>query len=165
MNSIYIQVKAFIMRDRIKTIIEREDLTPTKLAEKLNISRAVISHILNGRNNPSLDVVTSILTEMPYISSDWLLSGEGEMYRDGYDSNNSGVNTGLFVDNQDEIVGKNYLGHTNKVNNDSESTNSIVNQMGMPIIESAKKITQIIIYYDDNTFESFVINKGKAQQQ
>ena len=82
MDSIYIQVKAFVMRDRIKTIIEREDLTPTKLAEKLNISRAVISHILNGRNNPSLDVVTSILTEMPYISSDWLLSGEGEMYRE-----------------------------------------------------------------------------------
>ncbi len=46
------------MKDRIKLIMEKENLTPAKFADKLQINRAIISHILNGRNNPSLDVVT-----------------------------------------------------------------------------------------------------------
>ena len=72
------------MKDRIKEIMDNENLTPAKFADQLQINRAVVSHILNGRNNPSLDVVTKILSEMNYINSDWLLSGTGSMYKDGY---------------------------------------------------------------------------------
>jgi transcriptional regulator with XRE-family HTH domain len=64
------------MRERIRQIMEHENLTPAKFADKLQISRAVISHILNGRNNPSLDVVTKILTQMDYINPEWLLIHE-----------------------------------------------------------------------------------------
>ena len=52
------------MKDRIKLIMEKENLTPAKFADKLQINRAIISHILNGRNNPSLDVVSKILNEL-----------------------------------------------------------------------------------------------------
>ena len=55
------------MKDRIKEIMDNEDLSPAKFADRLQINRAVISHILNGRNNPSLDVVLKILSEMDYI--------------------------------------------------------------------------------------------------
>jgi transcriptional regulator with XRE-family HTH domain len=65
--------------------MEHENLTPAKFADKLQISRAVISHILNGRNNPSLDVVTKILTQMDYINPEWLLTGKGSMYKNGRD--------------------------------------------------------------------------------
>ena len=69
------------MRERIRQIMENENLTPAKFADKLQINRANISHILNGRNNPSLDVVARILSEMPYINSEWLINGTGEMYK------------------------------------------------------------------------------------
>ena len=39
------------MKDRIRLIMEKENLTPAKFADMLGINRAVISHILNGRNN------------------------------------------------------------------------------------------------------------------
>lgn len=65
------------MRERIRQIMENENLTPAKFADKLQINRANISHILNGRNNPSLDVVARILSEMPYINSEWLINGTG----------------------------------------------------------------------------------------
>ena len=55
------------MKDRIRLIMEKENLTPAKFADRLEINRAVISHILNGRNNPSLDVVTKILELMDFI--------------------------------------------------------------------------------------------------
>ncbi len=52
------------MKDRIKQIIDQEHLSPSSFADKLQLGRAVVSHILNGRNNPSLDVVTRILSKM-----------------------------------------------------------------------------------------------------
>jgi Helix-turn-helix. len=66
------------MKDRIKLIMDNEHLTPSAFADKLQLGRAVISHILNGRNNPSLDVVSRILSKMDYIDSDWLLTGNGK---------------------------------------------------------------------------------------
>ena len=72
------------MKDRIK-IMEIEHLSPAQFADRLQINRAVISHILNGRNNPSLDVVTKILGEMNYINPEWLLNGNGSIYKEGID--------------------------------------------------------------------------------
>jgi transcriptional regulator with XRE-family HTH domain len=45
------------MRDRILKIMEREGLTPSKFAESIGIQRSAMSHIISGRNNPSLDVL------------------------------------------------------------------------------------------------------------
>ena len=49
------------MRDRILKIMEREGLTPSKFAESIGIQRSAMSHIISGRNNPSLDVLLKIL--------------------------------------------------------------------------------------------------------
>ena len=84
------------MKDRIKQIMDKANLTPAKFADQLQINRAVVSHILNGRNNPSLDVVTKILSEMNYINSDWLLNGTGQMYKDGYTAADSENDRSLF---------------------------------------------------------------------
>ena len=45
------------MIERITQIMEREGLTPSKFAEAIGIQRSAMSHILNGRNNVSLDVL------------------------------------------------------------------------------------------------------------
>ena len=44
------------------------------------MQRSALSHVLGGRNNPSLDFVTKILRTFPEIRSQWLLFGEGKMY-------------------------------------------------------------------------------------
>ena len=61
------------MRDRILKIMEREGLTPSKFAESIGIQRSAMSHIISGRNNPSLDVLLKILERFTYVDSDWLL--------------------------------------------------------------------------------------------
>lgn len=75
------------MKERIKQIMEAENLTSANFAERVQISRASVSHILNGRNNPSLEVVTRILNEMNYINAEWLINGTGSMYKEGIDPN------------------------------------------------------------------------------
>ena len=45
------------MKERIQQIMQREGLSPSRFAEEIGIQRSAMSHIISGRNNPSLDVV------------------------------------------------------------------------------------------------------------
>ena len=145
------------MKDRIKKIMDNEDLTASRFADRLEINRAVVSHILNGRNNPCLDVVTKILSEMDYINSDWLLRGEGSMYKDGFSPKDENERT-LFDKepvNEGEDTDVNKYAKEMGVKDGENLTKSDVKQAVTPIPVTNRKVRQIIIYYDDNTFETF----------
>ena len=72
-------------------------MTAAQFADKIGISPSSLSHILSGRNNPSLEVVMKIHKACDYISLDWLLYGEGEMETD-VDSDNNGSFPGPLFD-------------------------------------------------------------------
>lgn len=69
------------MKDKILQLMQREGLKPGQLAELLDISPAIISHILSERNKPSLDLLRKILRRFPQINPDWLLLDDPNMYR------------------------------------------------------------------------------------
>ena len=68
------------MVERIRTLLETRQLTPTQFADIIGIARPIVSHILSGRNKPSLEVVQRILAAMPDLSMPWLLNGSGPMW-------------------------------------------------------------------------------------
>lgn len=148
------------MKNRIKQIMDNEDMSPAQFADRLNINRAVISHILNGRNNPSLDVVTKILTDFDYISPEWLISGKGSIYKEGH----SGAST--LITNERDLFNQSEINSTITKSIIENNKEKALNEVNIDAYESVKqhdniniirnrKITQIIIYYDDNTFETF----------
>lgn len=146
------------MKDRIKRIMDQANLTPAKFADKLQINRAIISHILNGRNNPSLDVVTRILGEMNYINPEWLLSGEGNMYKPGFSREPSSGEPDLF--HQDSVNPEEQSTEEKKPRENTLNPPDYPSQLTdtknvEPKFLPRKEITQIIIYYTDNTFEVF----------
>lgn len=71
------------MKDRIKKIQEYSGLSLGVFASRTGIKSASLSHILNGRNNPSLDVVMKIHETFPEISWEWMLYGKGVMLNGG----------------------------------------------------------------------------------
>ncbi len=136
------------MKERIKLIMEKANLSPAQFADRLQINRAVVSHILNGRNNPSLDVVTKILDDMDYINPEWLIKGVGGMYKEPDLFSQNAIIPPRVDDKtkeQEERVVK------KTVIDQQVPDNKIVKQE----FTRNKKINQIIIYYDDNTFEIF----------
>lgn len=146
------------MKDRIRMIMEKENLTPARFADMLQINRAIISHILNGRNNPSLDVVTKILDEMHYINPEWLLKGTGPMYKEGNHAGHLPEEPDLFrqdaINQREQPVDaekrqENLFKQTVSVHQSTEY------EQFEPLKTDHKKITQIIIYYSDSTFEIF----------
>lgn len=67
------------MLERIKHILQSRQLTPTQFADAIGVARPIISHILSGRNKPSLEVVQKIIAAFPDLSLPWLLSGTEPM--------------------------------------------------------------------------------------
>lgn len=146
--------------------MEKENLTPARFADQLQINRAIISHILNGRNNPSLDVVTKILDEMDYISPEWLLKGTGHMYKEGHHAESLPVEPDLF---RSEVINQRERPEDVEKRQEtlfkptvSTTQNAEYKQFEPPKTEN-KKITQIIIYYSDNTFEIFNPQSGRNE--
>src|ERR1035437_9611812 len=68
-------------KERIERIMLKEEMNSAVFAAEIGIQGSTLSHILNGRNNPSLDVLKKILNRFRTVSSDWLILGVGSMYR------------------------------------------------------------------------------------
>lgn len=68
------------LKDRIKLIMDKTEMTQQDFANKLGISPASLSHVFQGRSNPTNNHVTAIHNAFPSISVSWLMFGEGEMF-------------------------------------------------------------------------------------
>lgn len=69
------------MKERILEFLKAENKTSAQFAEEIGVQPSGISHILSGRNKPSLDFVLKMLEKYTYISPEWLLFGREQMYR------------------------------------------------------------------------------------
>ncbi len=67
------------MNSRISLVLKTKNMSSAQLADELGVQRSGISHILNGRNKPSLDFILRLIKKYPDISVNWLLFGEGAM--------------------------------------------------------------------------------------
>jgi len=63
---------------RLKQLIEHLGMASAAFAQSIDVNRSSISHLLSGRNKPSLDVIVKILEAYPEVNLYWLLNGKGE---------------------------------------------------------------------------------------
>ena len=63
---------------RLENIMSFYSLSASSFADKIGVQRSSISHILSGRNKPSLEFVMKVLSPFPEIDLYWLLNGKGE---------------------------------------------------------------------------------------
>ena len=147
------------MKERIAQIIQKEDMTAAQFAEKIGISPSSLSHILSGRNNPSLEVVMKIHKACDYISLDWLLYGEGQMETDVDSDNNIHYTPSLFDENSlftPERPASPEYRKENEVKTPLYSPKEIVREEIKYVEVPAKKITEIRIFFDNGIFEHFL---------
>lgn len=75
-----------LIQERIKLIIKANNETPSSFADKIGVKRSNLSHVLNGRNKPSLDFLEKIISTYPNVNASWLITGvtrEGAMEEQG----------------------------------------------------------------------------------
>jgi transcriptional regulator with XRE-family HTH domain len=64
------------IQDRIRMIIKMHNLNSSGFADKIGVQRSSLSHILSGRNKPSLDFLEKTLAAFPRVNGDWLITGQ-----------------------------------------------------------------------------------------
>jgi DNA-binding XRE family transcriptional regulator len=67
------------LTDRVKIVMEEEGLTPSTFADTIGVQRPSMSHILSGRNKPSIDFIQKIILTLPHYNPIWLINGTGDM--------------------------------------------------------------------------------------
>ncbi|MER2999608.1 helix-turn-helix domain-containing protein [Pontibacter populi] len=137
------------MVERIRQLIEYAGLSSSQFADGIEVPRAILSHILSGRNKPSLDVILKVLSNYRTINPDWLLLGEGDMLTKIATPANTVIPETIAepVTKFDEIAGEVING---KVQN--EVTAETVK---LPALKEDKVVKQIVFFYTDNTFSVF----------
>jgi transcriptional regulator with XRE-family HTH domain len=70
------------IQDRIFLLVKTKNFTSAEFAEAIGVQPSNISHIMSGRNKPSLDLVMKVLKKFPEIRSEWLINGVGSMTKD-----------------------------------------------------------------------------------
>ncbi|SHJ01456.1 Bacteriophage CI repressor helix-turn-helix domain-containing protein [Bacteroides stercorirosoris] len=140
-------------------IMERERLTAGAFAESIGVAQATISHILGPRNKyPSTEVILRLHQRYNDINLEWLLTGEGEMSNTSDSSIESGFDYPLFAENAEnpsEVTG--HAENRKEIASETpfNAPKEIVKQEIIYKERPLRKITEIRIFFDDNTYETF----------
>jgi transcriptional regulator with XRE-family HTH domain len=141
------------MKERIIEFLRKENKSSAQLAEEIGVQASGISHILSGRNNPSLDFILKMLEKYQFLSTDWLLFGRGSMYKDSkmqtlfdYDVENSKETRELSFRSEQtgpELAFQNVL-KTNQLKDESKQEHILT-----------PDVVKIVWFYEDNSFEEY----------
>ena len=152
------------MISRIKKIMETKELNAAQFADEIGVQRSALSHVLSGRNNPSLDFMLKIKTAYPEINLDWLLIGSGNMMEN--------IDVGKPKQEIEEKFGRelDFLGKDSNAEEEEKVTTpyekplkavkKVIENLDSP---SGKILVKVILLYSDKTFEQFDAPK-KVQQ-
>lgn len=137
------------MKDRIIEFLRAENKSSAQFAAEIGVQPSGISHILSGRNNPSLDFVLRMLEKYKYLSTEWLLFGKGKMFKEKQDLtlfDNIDANTQGKENNEKEAAGEGF-------SMISEIESSSKNDPSLTANKSGLK--KIVWFYENNEFEIF----------
>lgn len=164
---------------RLETIFEYYGLTASSFADKISVQRSSVSHLLSGRNKPSLDFIMKLIESFPEVDLLWILNGTGnfpknenqntnytseeskiEKVENVISSDNSDLNlqTDLFAPIEDKIEVEKNRANENILKNFS-NTEILEHINEPPILSSNHKkleIERIVIFYTDGTFSNYV---------
>ncbi|NID12434.1 helix-turn-helix transcriptional regulator [Fibrivirga algicola] len=148
------------INDKIKQVLTIKNLSPSYLADDIGVQRSSISHILSGRNRPSLDIIQKIVRRFPEFTYEWFLEEDGQLSTDEPPA--QALSTTRTQ--RDSTSNTRQLPHKSFQPASSDPAPGIVDQINsynetvIPKQEiSAKQIIdRILIFYTDGTFREYM---------
>jgi transcriptional regulator with XRE-family HTH domain len=119
------------MTDRFKSLLEKLNLTPSEFADRIGVQRSSISHVLSGRNKPSIDFLEKILNVFPDIDASWLITGRDSSVKIAAPTENETVKENIQLIN---------------------ARNTQPENKKPPVPADEEPVDHIIIVYKNNTF-------------
>ncbi len=134
---------------RLQKILDFYGLSATAFSEKITFNRSTISHLLSGRNKPSLEFVMKVLEEFPEVELYWLLNGKGN-----------------FPSTSQDLVSKKEVAQPQNLFQEQETVSKkldpeiIHDKSDAYVVKSEmqkndSEIDQIVIFYKDGSFKAY----------
>ncbi|MFN4085857.1 MAG: helix-turn-helix domain-containing protein [Spirosomataceae bacterium] len=123
------------LNQKIMQLVEALSIPYAQFADLVDVSRPIISHIITGRNKPSLEVIQKIMTRFPELGYKWHLDGE--------------------VLPMDQISRIQVNRMDLQASEEKQLPSGTPSRSNSTSNESEKKVVRILVFYDDNTFSEF----------
>ena len=139
------------IKDRLAHIIRAKNLTATQFAEMMQIQPSNVSHLLGGRNKPSLDFLIKLKEVFPEYSFDWIILGKKP----------------ITISDRSSLPREDLFSPVEMIStNDQEKADEVGVETSFDVAEpklenkvSSKNIKQIVYVYEDHTFEIYDVRK------
>jgi len=140
------------LSEKIKLILSRKNISPSIFADEIGVQRSSISHILAGRNKPSLDIVQKIVKRFPELGLNWILD-DAELPEDNADISTY-KSLPKPIDIPKKIIKETPLESRKRKQPDHSPLHKNVEGINKPVIDE-KSIERILVFYSDGTFKEF----------
>lgn len=137
-------------RNIIEEILEVYNINASEFADRIEVQRSSISHILSGRNKPSLDFLIKVKDEFPELRWDYLLLAKKPMTEIEEAQINRKIEP-LFAEEMEEESKSPLHSSTPEVKPVALKVEKVDSQN----TKKTRSITKIVWFYDDNSFEVF----------
>lgn len=145
-----VNIEDFIKR--LETVLEYYNLTASSFADKINVQRSSMSHLLSGRNKPSLDFILKLVDEFPEVSLEWILNGKGSFPKDLYAPAPSIIQPEKKIEpsNIEDLFSNKYI-ENNEVFEEQK-----VKQISNSENHSEGEIDRIVVFFKNGTFKNYI---------
>ena len=137
---------------RLEIILDYYNLSASAFADKINVQRSSLSHLLSGRNKPSLDFIIKVIEVFPEVDLYWILNGKGSFPKS---EKNFSVQSAKIELSSDEINTPDLFSSV-QMNSKSLPENNEIEKKTISISNSeVKTIERIVIFYTDGSFKNY----------
>jgi transcriptional regulator with XRE-family HTH domain len=140
------------LNEKIKKILESKNISPSHFADEIGIQRSSVSHILAGRNKPSLDIVQKIVRRFPELGLNWIMD-EDELPVIKPESTREETIKSIERPAIVKHIKPEQSKETEPSNN--QNVNGQVSTENVADAIKEKKIERVMILYSDGTFQEF----------
>jgi transcriptional regulator with XRE-family HTH domain len=137
---------------RLEIILDYYNLSASAFADKINVQRSSLSHLLSGRNKPSLDFIIKVIEVFPEVDLYWILNGKGTFPKS--EKNFSIQSTKQEVTSDETNTPD--LFSTDQTNSKQPFINNEIGKKTISLSNNdVKTIERIVIFYTDGSFKNY----------
>ena len=153
-----VNIEDFIKR--LEIILDYYSLNASSFADKIGVQRSSLSHLLSGRNKPSLDFILKILEVFPDIDLYWILNGKGTFPKNTVAFSKTETPIEIAVKQNDTPL-PNYDDIPEDLFSEIKNQNPILDNKKIDSQNNSKQpnsdaIDKIVIFYKNGTFKCYV---------
>lgn len=146
---------------RLEIILDYYGLNASSFADKIGVQRSSMSHLLSGRNKPSLDFVLKILDVFPEVDLYWILNGKGNFPKNEEEIVNSKPELNSEIEkpstpisSNQNVVSVDLFSEMNKKQESAQISNSPESKISNLNSEEGE-IEKIVFFYKNGTFKVY----------